>query len=259
MLQDLLVNAYLTSPLSGISGPQSLKARERANHASVIVLSSRQCLRLRNAFKSSVFEAPQLGLDQNPITTSLLLASRGGGGASANHCATMVLSSQSEKKKTHKNKENPRDTGREGQGSTGWCPRNFLLVTIEELRRLQTRPNSHLPAREAPNDQNRHVQIRAPKPSSVCSAQEQTYTKSQSPSWKTPRRRTYSQRGVQIRVGLEPAEELAFLLGHRPGVPRTPSCPGAFQKVVYVIFFLCAFSAPYTRPCSVCGPLPRLW
>ena len=46
------------------------------------------------------------------------------------------------------------------------------------FRGLQTRPNSHLPAREAPKDQNRHVQIRAPKPSSVSSEQEQTYTNS---------------------------------------------------------------------------------
>ena len=46
------------------------------------------------------------------------------------------------------------------------------------LRGLQTSPNSHLPAREAPKDQNRHVHIRAPKPSSVSSEQEQTYTNS---------------------------------------------------------------------------------
>ena len=48
-----------------------------------------------------------------------------------------------------------------------------------QLRELQTRPNSHLPAREAPKDQNRHVQIRALKPSSVSSEQEQTCTDSQ--------------------------------------------------------------------------------
>ena len=63
-----------------------------------------------------------------------------------------------------------------------------------KVRGLQTRPNSHLPAREAPKDQNRHVQIRAPKPSCVSSEQEQTYTNSR-PSWKTPQRRTYSRRG----------------------------------------------------------------
>ena len=44
------------------------------------------------------------------------------------------------------------------------------------INKLQTRPNSHIHAREAPNDQNRHVQIRAPTPSSVSSKQEQTYT-----------------------------------------------------------------------------------
>ena len=51
---------------------------------------------------------------------------------------------------------------------------------------LQTRPNSHLPVREAPKDQNRHVQIRAPKPSSVSSEQEQTYINSHSLVEDTP-------------------------------------------------------------------------
>ena len=49
---------------------------------------------------------------------------------------------------------------------------------MKYVRGLQTRPNSHLPAREARKDQNRHVQIRAPKPSFVSSDQEQTYTNS---------------------------------------------------------------------------------
>ena len=31
-------------------------------------------------------------------------------------------------------------------------------------------------------------------------------TQIRTPSWKTPQRRTYRRRGVQIRVGLEPAE-----------------------------------------------------
>ena len=53
-----------------------------------------------------------------------------------------------------------------------------MRCAIINIRGLQTRPNSHLPAREAPKDQNRHVQIRAPKPSSVSSEQEQTYTNS---------------------------------------------------------------------------------
>ena len=58
--------------------------------------------------------------------------------------------------------------------------RGFRRFQKERLkvRGLQTRPNSHLPAREAPKDQNRHVQIRAPKPSSVSTEQEQTYTNS---------------------------------------------------------------------------------
>ena len=47
-----------------------------------------------------------------------------------------------------------------------------------QVRELQTRPNSHLPARVAPKDQNKHVQIRAPTPLSVSSKQEQTYTNS---------------------------------------------------------------------------------
>ena len=46
------------------------------------------------------------------------------------------------------------------------------------FRELETRPNLHLPAREAPKDQNKHVQIRAPEPSSISSEQEQTYTNS---------------------------------------------------------------------------------
>ena len=72
-----------------------------------------------------------------------------------------------------------------------------LEVYCRTFKELQARPNSHLPAREAPEDQNKHVQIRAPTPSSVKPAQVRT------PSWKTPQRGTYSQRGVQIRVGLE--------------------------------------------------------
>ena len=43
------------------------------------------------------------------------------------------------------------------------------------FRELQTRPDLHLPARDPPNDQNKHAQIRTPKPSYVGSEQEQTY------------------------------------------------------------------------------------
>ena len=77
-----------------------------------------------------------------------------------------------------------------------------LRSRLEEgdLRELQTRPNSHLPARDAPKDQNKQVQIRAPKPSSTSSEQEQI-AQIRTPSWKTPQRRTCSRRGVQIRVG----------------------------------------------------------
>ena len=59
-----------------------------------------------------------------------------------------------------------------------FCLYEFLFLARERLRGLQTRPNSHLPAREAPKVQNRHVQIRAPKPSLVSSEQEKTYTNS---------------------------------------------------------------------------------
>ena len=51
-------------------------------------------------------------------------------------------------------------------------------IVKTKISRLQTRPNSHLLAREAPKDQNRHVQIRTPKPSFASSEQEQTYTNS---------------------------------------------------------------------------------
>ena len=47
-----------------------------------------------------------------------------------------------------------------------------------DVRELQTCPNSHLPARDAPKDRDKHVQIRAPTPSSVSFEQEQTYTNS---------------------------------------------------------------------------------
>ena len=47
------------------------------------------------------------------------------------------------------------------------------------VRELQTRSHSDLPARDASKDQNKHVEIRAPKPSSTSSEQEQTYTNSQ--------------------------------------------------------------------------------
>ena len=80
-----------------------------------------------------------------------------------------------------------------------------VVLESENVREIQTRPNSHLPARDAPKDQNKHVQIRAPKPSSTSSEQEQTYT-IRTRSWKTLQWRTYSWRGVHIRVALEPAE-----------------------------------------------------
>ena len=60
-------------------------------------------------------------------------------------------------------------------------PHFFSTLTSITLRELQTRPNSHLLARDAPKDQNKHVQIRAPTPSSVSSEQEQTYTNSHPP------------------------------------------------------------------------------
>ena len=57
----------------------------------------------------------------------------------------------------------------------------------ENVRELQTRPNSHLPARDAPKDQNKHVRSRAPTPSSVSSEQEQTYTNSHPPVEDAPK------------------------------------------------------------------------
>ena len=52
-------------------------------------------------------------------------------------------------------------------------------------------------------------------------------------------------------------EKLTFLPGHRPGVPGTPGRPRRFQKF-YVIFFLCAFSAPYTFAIPPTPDRPRI-
>ena len=53
---------------------------------------------------------------------------------------------------------------------------------------------------------NKHVQIRAPTPPSVSSEQEQTYTNSHPLVEDTPAEGLPAARGVQIRVGLEPAD-----------------------------------------------------
>ena len=43
---------------------------------------------------------------------------------------------------------------------------------------------------------------------------------------------------------IEKLTESAFLPGHSPGVPGTPSRPGGFQEFYDVIFLFRAFSAP---------------
>ena len=89
------------------------------------------------------------------------------------------------------------------------------------------RPNSHLPAREAPKDQNKHVQIRASTPSSVSSKQEQTYTNSHPPRGRHPSGGPSSQRGVQIREGLEPA---AFFHSSELLSPKVSDLDGCFSS-----------------------------
>ena len=71
-------------------------------------------------------------------------------------------------------------------------------------RDLQTSPNSHLPARDAPKDQNEHLLVCTPKPSSVSSEQQQTYPNSH-PLVEDIPGPTHGRR-VQIRVGLELTE-----------------------------------------------------
>ena len=63
-------------------------SRERLNRALVIVLWSRPFLRLRNAFKNSVFEAPKLvtTTKKNPITKARLPPSRSQEGSEKGAC-----------------------------------------------------------------------------------------------------------------------------------------------------------------------------
>ena len=82
----------------------------------------------------------------------------------------------------------------------------YQVIKYQPFREFQTRPNfRHLPPRDAPKDQNKHVQIRAP-------------------SWKTPQRRTYSRRGVQIRVGWSPLKKSLTLPENNLGIFWLADC-----------------------------------
>ena len=74
------------------------------------------------------------------------------------------------------------------EGSKPVRIRTYLLERPQKTKTDMYKFAPRSPRLQAPN-RNKPTQIRAP-------------------SWKTPQRRTYSRRGVQIRVGLEPADDL---------------------------------------------------
>ena len=81
-----------------------------------------------------------------------------------------------------------------------------LYCGTHQFRELQTCPNLHLSDPDAPKDQNRHVQIFTPRPSSASAKQEQTYPNSHPLVEDTPAEDLPAAgplRGVQIRAGLE--------------------------------------------------------
>ena len=81
--------------------------------------------------------------------------------------------------KSRKERTNKKATTAQKNRNEGTFTKTTLNYKTALFRELPIRPNSHLLAQDAPKDQNKHVQIRTPRPSSVSSKQEQTYPNSQ--------------------------------------------------------------------------------
>ena len=136
-----------------------------------------------------------------------------------------------------------------------------LLVCIQEtFGELQARPNSHLPARDAPKDQDKHIQIRSPPPHAlICELRTGTNLhKFAPPRGRHPSRGPPRGGGVWIRArwALErreknPPEKIQKSRRRRPEIADFVPCRGRTRpdyRHSFILFMFFSLSLPLSLP-----------